>query len=209
MATINQARFFTKDINEEFKKKISKIDSEIDNMQLISHDATENDFQRIRSTVFRNLWLWPNAIIQIDKVTPSNKTINLTPEDALELLFPGRSQIANEMFEATQVIYNVPVSGNMNALDLSKNGGSNIISFFGSTNGTAIQLYFFTPTLNQESGKIIKEKKDELLGRIIAILNLNEEYLSLKVGEFKKHVDDLIDLKYKRALEVYNKNSYL
>jgi len=191
---ISVARLFEKDIEILFNEKTKLINGFV-NSQQIKHDLTPEGLERIKDTVFERLWKWPDIQIDRSKIKRDSKDVLLSPDDALEVLYPGKNQIEFAFHKATLAIYTLPYTGASDALHYSTKG--NGFEFTGSSSGSNLEVYLYTnKEITEEIALEIRSKRDKILDRIDKVLHENRSYVTSKVEDFKKLISDLVDNSY-------------
>jgi len=89
----------------------------------------------------------------------------LHPDDALNVLYPGRTSIEFSYHRATLAIYNLPCNGRSNVLHHALRGYG--MKFIGLLNNSSIDIHLYTDKeINEEVALHLRARRDKIIEQI-------------------------------------------
>ncbi len=198
---------FNENIESLYKQKSNKIEDYVYQLD-INASLTPQQIQILKDNTFKKLWEWPEMSFDKANMTKDSESILMSPDDVLEILYPGKNSIEAYNVIATKITYQFPLKSYTGILSHGIEGSR--IPILGNYFNNSLVINVYTDKeINEAVALEIKNKRDKVISSIEKSLKLNQEYINSKVSEFKEAIDLEIDKTFNAAKKRNNINSLI
>lgn len=204
---IKEVTLFSKDIELLFNQKVNSIENQLKGIPIGSITSVEAS-EEIKKATFQKLWRWENLKIDRHQLKKAHYPVVLSPDDALNVLFPGKNMIEYSYFNVSKIVYSIPYYTMPDSLLYGVKG--NAVKFMGDIDNSEIHIFFYTQEeITAELGEELQSKRNKILDKIEEVINLNEDYIKNKSDVFKTMVNDRVEEIYDQSKKKQLINSFL
>ncbi|WP_413667540.1 hypothetical protein ACEN9X_24025 [Mucilaginibacter sp. Mucisp86] len=198
---------FDRNIENLYKQKCDKIEDYVYQLD-INSSLTQQQIQILKDGAFKKLWDWPEMGFNKDNMTKDSENVLMSPEDVLEIIYPGRTSIEYSNVLATKISYQFSLNPSTDILTYGIEGSK--ISFLGKYSKNSLVINIYTDKEIDETIAIeIKAKRDKIISSIEKALEINQKYIDSKASEFKEIIGQEIGRTFNDAKKRSNINSLI